>query len=55
MFRCERPTSFEQRQRQKPACPSGFRYHPRLRRCTGTFYYILIFELNLLKIVVKIL
>ncbi|XP_033310494.1 fibrillin-1-like isoform X1 [Bombus bifarius] len=33
-YRCERPTSFEQRQRQKPACPSGFRYHPRLRRCT---------------------
>ncbi|XP_043527700.1 fibrillin-2-like [Frieseomelitta varia] len=33
-YRCERPVSFEQRQHQKPACPSGFRYHPRLRKCT---------------------
>ncbi|XP_017758004.1 PREDICTED: fibrillin-3-like [Eufriesea mexicana] len=33
-YRCERPASYGQRQRQKPACPSGFRYHPRLRKCT---------------------
>ncbi|XP_034188272.2 uncharacterized protein LOC117607997 isoform X1 [Osmia lignaria lignaria] len=32
-YRCERSTP-SVRQRQKPACPSGFRYHPRLRKCT---------------------
>ncbi|CAK9820357.1 FBN2 [Anthophora quadrimaculata] len=32
-YRCERPTPVG-RQRQRPACPSGFRYHPRLRKCT---------------------
>ncbi|XP_076668059.1 uncharacterized protein LOC143368830 isoform X1 [Andrena cerasifolii] len=32
-YRCERPTPVRQRQRQRPACPSGYRYHPRLRRC----------------------
>ncbi|XP_054011032.1 fibrillin-1-like [Hylaeus anthracinus] len=32
-YKCERLATFG-RQRQKPACPSGFRYHPRLRRCT---------------------
>ncbi|XP_011333166.1 fibrillin-1-like isoform X3 [Ooceraea biroi] len=31
-YRCERPPP--PRQRQRPACPSGYRYHPRLRRCT---------------------
>ncbi|XP_020288632.1 fibrillin-3-like isoform X2 [Pseudomyrmex gracilis] len=31
-YRCERPSP--PRQRQRPACPSGFRYHPRLRQCT---------------------
>ncbi|XP_018398956.1 PREDICTED: fibrillin-1-like [Cyphomyrmex costatus] len=30
-YRCERPPP---RQRQRPACPSGYRYHPNLRRCT---------------------
>ncbi|XP_012149839.2 uncharacterized protein LOC100874867 [Megachile rotundata] len=32
-YRCERSTP-SIRQRQKPACPSGYRYHPRLRKCT---------------------
>ncbi|KYN31855.1 Fibrillin-3 [Trachymyrmex septentrionalis] len=31
-YRCERPPPT--RQRQRPACPSGYRYHPSLRRCT---------------------
>ncbi|XP_024879851.1 fibrillin-3-like [Temnothorax curvispinosus] len=31
-YRCERPAP--PRQRQRPACPSGYRYHPNLRRCT---------------------
>ncbi|XP_012529954.2 fibrillin-1 isoform X2 [Monomorium pharaonis] len=31
-YRCERPPP--PRQRQRPACPSGYRYHPNLRRCT---------------------
>lgn len=35
--RCERPASIRQHQRQKPACPSGYRYHPRLKKCTGIF------------------
>ncbi|EFN68423.1 Fibrillin-2 [Camponotus floridanus] len=30
-YRCERPPP---RQRQRPACPSGFRYHTRFRKCT---------------------
>ncbi|XP_076236207.1 uncharacterized protein LOC143180395 [Calliopsis andreniformis] len=33
-YRCERPVPQRERQRQKPACPSGYRYHPRLRKCT---------------------
>ncbi|KAL0113527.1 hypothetical protein PUN28_012588 [Cardiocondyla obscurior] len=31
-YRCDRPPS--PRQRQRPACPSGYRYHSNLRRCT---------------------
>ncbi|KAL6257929.1 hypothetical protein P5V15_011528 [Pogonomyrmex californicus] len=31
-YRCERPPP--PRQRQRPACPSGYRYHSHLRRCT---------------------
>lgn len=34
--RCERPP----RQRQRPACPSGYRYHIRFRKCTGTQTHI---------------
>ncbi|XP_006623621.1 fibrillin-1-like [Apis dorsata] len=33
-YRCERPASIRQYQRQKPACPSGYRYHLRLKKCT---------------------
>ncbi|XP_076276277.1 uncharacterized protein LOC143207096 [Lasioglossum baleicum] len=32
-YRCERPPPPSQRQRQRPACPAGFRYNPRLRKC----------------------
>ncbi|XP_047357054.1 fibrillin-1-like isoform X1 [Vespa velutina] len=33
-YRCEQPPIPEQHQRQRPACPSGFRYNSRLRKCT---------------------
>ncbi|XP_017892365.1 fibrillin-1-like [Ceratina calcarata] len=32
-YKCERPMAIQQA-RSKPACPSGFRYHPRFRKCT---------------------
>ncbi|XP_015191223.1 PREDICTED: fibrillin-2-like [Polistes dominula] len=33
-YRCEGLMIPEQRPTQRPACPSGFRYHPRLKKCT---------------------
>ncbi|XP_076756473.1 uncharacterized protein LOC143426737 [Xylocopa sonorina] len=32
-YRCERPTSFAQHRRARPACPTGFKYHQVLRKC----------------------
>ncbi|XP_032679008.1 fibrillin-1-like isoform X2 [Odontomachus brunneus] len=33
-YRCERPPPVIQRPRQRPACPSGYRYYTHLRACT---------------------
>ncbi|XP_011707681.1 PREDICTED: fibrillin-1-like isoform X2 [Wasmannia auropunctata] len=45
-YRCERPPPPPPRQRQRPACPSGYRYRPDFRMCTVAFNIAFIRDIN---------